>query len=61
MIEIIKGIIAIFKAIAEELKAGKISEEEARARCMNVGYLISETETDKELAAINKVFEDDND
>ena len=58
MSEILAGFAALFQFIKDQLDAGRISDEEARAMAMKVGYQISESETDEELAEYLKAFED---
>jgi hypothetical protein len=58
--EILAGFAALFSYIKAQLDAGKISEDEARAMAIQAGVKITETDSDTELAAYLKVFEDGN-
>ncbi len=57
MLQVILAAIAKLITIAADVASGKLSEDEARAECNEVGHSITETDSDAELAEHEKLME----
>ena len=57
--DILGGIVEAIKFIKAQLDAGNIDEDHARAMLMKVGFQITETDSDVELAEYVRAFNGD--